>query len=255
VIIKNPQDIESIRTAGKYLAEVLSDLQAKVKPGISTAELDVAAEEGIVSRGCTPAFLGYKPQGMKYPFPAVLCISVNDEVVHGIPKANHILKDGDVVSLDLGLSYKGFFVDSAVTMCVGEGDDSAKKLINATREALSVGIGAARVGGTMGGIGEAVESVAQRNKVSVVEDLGGHAIGKKLHEQPFIPNAGHAGEGEHIVEGMALAIEPMFCEGSPKIILDEDDQWTYRMQDGKRAAHFEHTVLVTKDGPEILTKV
>jgi methionyl aminopeptidase len=197
--------------------------------------------------------LGYKPEGAHKPFPAVLCVSINEEVVHGIPSQDRLLEEGDIVTLDLGLSYQGYFVDSAVTVCVGECDAAARKLIDATREALTVAIKAAKAGNRLGDIGAAVEEVAHRSKLAIVEDLGGHAVGKAVHEKPYIANFGEPGTGEKIVEGMVLALEPMLAEGSAKIVL-ERDEWTYRTADRSRAAHFEHTILVTKDGPEILTK-
>ncbi len=254
MIATTQKDIQDLRAAGKILATVLRELKTLVRPGITTAELDIVAQQAIESRGAKPAFLGYKQQDSVYPFPAVLCASTNDEVVHGIPREDRVLTEGDVISLDLGLCYKGFYMDSAVTVCVGKCDKNAKKLLAATEEALSAAIAAVRPGKHIGDIGAAVMEVAAKNNFSIVEDLGGHAIGKRLHEQPFIPNEGEKEEGEELVEGMVLAIEPMLAEGSPKIILDRDDQWTYRMKDGLRAAHFEHTILITKNGAEILTK-
>lgn len=253
MIATTAEEIKNLRIAGKALGEVLRELSARATPGTTTAELDVLAEEGVRNRGCAPAFLGYRPEGAQKPFPAVLCISINDEVVHGIPSHNRTLEEGDTVSLDLGLSYLGFFVDAAVTVCVGEGDAKAKKLLAATQEALGAAISAAQVGGYLGDIGAAVAEVAVRTGFAIVKDLGGHAVGKAVHEKPFIANFGKAGTGEKIVEGMVLALEPMFAEGKGAIILAEDD-WTYKMRDGSRAAHFEHTILITKDGPEILTK-
>ena len=252
MIAKTEEQIQHLRTAGKALAEVLREIATLVAPGVSTAELDLAAQKAIEAHGAVSAFFGYKPEGAKTAFPATLCVSINEEVVHGIPSETRILKEGDTVSLDLGLSYKGFFVDSAITVCVGEGDAQAKKLISATRDATLSGIAAARVNNHIDDIGAAVSRTAKAAGFAVVEDLGGHAVGKAVHEKPFIANFGNPGEGEKIVEGMVLAIEPMLCEGSPKIILAKDN-WTYAMRDQKRAAHFEHTILVTKDGPEILT--
>jgi len=264
------EEKKALRSAGKILSGVLKDVIALAKEGTHTAELDLVAEHAIRARGAVPAFLDYQPQGAAYPFPATLCVSINDEVVHGIPNEKRILRNGDVVTLDAGLSYQGYFVDSARTIIVGDdtvsggivgelslaqrglGDLKAHQLINATTEALKAAIAAAKVGGHIGDIGAAVVRVARNRNFAIVEDLGGHAVGKTVHEQPFIANDGKAGEGEEIVEGMVLAIEPMLAEGKGAIILDEDE-WTYRMEDGKRAAHVEDTVLITKDGPEILT--
>ncbi len=253
MIAKTPEDFENLRMAGKMLGEVLKELSLLVKPGVTGAALDLAAEEGIRSRGCKPAFLGYKPSGASYPFPATLCLSINDEVVHGIPTEDKVLKEGDLVMLDLGLSYNGYFADAAITVSVGEADEKASRLLNATREALSAGVKAAQVGGRIGDIGAAIEEVAKKYGYSTAEDLGGHAIGKKPHEQPYVPNLGPKGSGERIVEGLVLALEPIFTEGDGKITLD-DDEWTYRTRDGSRSCEFEHTILVGKEGAEILTK-
>ncbi len=254
MIAKTNIEIENLRQAGKILSRVLAATKPMVKEGTTTAELDVFTEKMIRDEGGVPAFLNYKPSGAKYPYPAVLCVSVNDEVVHGIPSEEHFLKDGDMVTLDLGLSYNGYFVDSAITVLVGTGTDDPKgqKLMDATREALAAAVAAAKMGGRIGDIGAAVEAVARRYQLAVIEELGGHAVGKSVHEKPFIANVGKVGEGEKIVEGHVLALEPILCEGKGKISLLED-QWTYVTRDGSRAAHFEQTILITKNGPEILT--
>lgn len=252
MIAKNKVQIETLRTAGRILAGVLADTAKLVKPGVSTAALDLEADRIIKSKGSVPAFLGYQPEGAAFPYPATLCVSVNDEVVHGLPSEEKILKEGDIVSLDGGLSYKGYFVDAALTVPVGKVDEDAKKLLQANREALEAAISATRAGGHVGDIGAAVERVAGKYDLSVVSDLGGHAVGRTVHEKPYIPNEGNEGEGEELRAGLVVAIEPMLCEGKGAIVLDKD-QWTYKMRDGKRAAHFEHTVLITKTGPEILT--
>lgn len=252
MIATKQEEIQNLRKAGKILASALRELEDMIRPGVSTAELDMAAEQHIVREGARPSFLRYQPEGASSPYPAALCVSINDAVVHGIP-GGQVLADGDVVTVDLGLSYNGYFVDAARTSIVGEGDAAAHMLVEGTREALKEAIKAARVGGHIGDLGAATVAVAKKYKLGVVEDLGGHAVGGAVHEKPFIANDGRVGEGETIVEGMVLAIEPMLCEGKGAIVLDEDD-WTYRMEDGGRAAHFEDTVLVTKDGPEILTR-
>lgn len=252
MIVKNQNDIESLRKAGMILSETLRDLVAMTHAGVTTAQLDLKAEELIRAAGAVPAFLNYRPVGAPFPFPAALCVSVNDEVVHGIPKETVMLNDGDIVSLDLGLSYSGYFVDSCRTLFVGDADAKGQKLLDGTREALAAAIAAAKVGGHVGDIGAAVESVAVRYDLSVVEDLGGHAVGKSVHEQPFIANYGNAGEGQTLSEGLVLALEPIFTEGKGAISL-ADDQWTYISRDHSRAAHFEQTILLTKTGPEILT--
>ncbi len=252
MILKDNNDLEQLRHAGKILSDVLKVCAKAVHAGVTTAALDLLAEDMIRAEGAIPSFLNYKPSGAAYPYPAALCISVNDEVVHGIPSEEHVLQDGDMVSLDLGLSYNGYFVDSAVTVFVGAGDAKGQKLMDATREALSAGIAATKVGGYVGDIGAAIEKVAKRKGLSVVEELGGHAVGKHVHEKPFIANFGRPGEGERIPDGMVLALEPIFTEGKKTVSVAED-QWTYITRDGSRAAHFEQTLVVTKSGVEILT--
>lgn len=253
MIATAPRDIDHLTRGGVILADALRLLKQLTVAGVSTAELDLKAEEYISAHGGVSAFLGYQPESAKTPFPAVLCVSINDEVVHGIPSEKRIVRTGDIVSLDLGLSYEGLFVDAALTLCVPGGDKKAQELIDATREATLAGIAAALVGNHIGDIGAAVGAVAKKRGFAVVQDLGGHAIGKVLHERPFIANEGRSGTGEEIVEGMVLAIEPMFSEGKGDIVLGSD-HWTYSMRDGSRAAHFEHTILVTKNGPKILTQ-
>ncbi len=253
MIAKTAKDIENLREGGKLLARALKETAALVFPGQTTAALDLAAEKYIREGGGIPSFLGYKPAGARIPYPAVLCVSINEEVVHGIPSEKRTIKEGDIISLDLGLSYNGLFVDSALTMCVGEGDANAKKLIAATNESISTAIKAIHIGGHIGDIGAAVVEVAERHRFSIVQDLGGHGVGKAVHEHPFIANEGRIGEGEPILDGMVLAIEPMFAEGQGRVVLAPDG-WTYSMRDGLRAAHFEHTVFITETGAKVLTE-
>lgn len=252
-IIKTEEDIKIVREAGQRLAFVLVLLKKATKPGVTTKDLDTLAEKLICEKGDTPAFLNYKPDGAVKPFPATLCASVNNEVVHGIPSPETVLKEGDIIGLDLGLKHKGFFVDAAISVPVGKVEAKYLKLINTTEEALSVGISAIKIGGKIGDISSAIESVANRGKFGVVRILGGHAIGKHVHEMPFIPNYGKAGTGPVIQKGMLLALEPIFNEGSDEVYMDRKDGYTFRTSDGLRSAHFEHTVLVTKNGGEILT--
>ena len=252
MIATTPEEIKALRAGGKILAGVLADVAALCKEGISTAELDLACAHAIRARGASPAFLNYQPDGASYPFPASLCVALNDEVVHGIPNEKTILRKGDLLTIDAGLSYQGYFVDAARTLCIGVCDESAHKLIAATKEALQGAIAAARVGAHIGDIGAVVAGIANKYNFGVVKDLGGHGVGSSVHEKPFIANEGRRGEGERIVAGMVLAIEPMLAEGKGNIVLDEDE-WTYRMRDGKRAAHFEDTVLITEGGAETLT--
>ena len=252
MIARAPQEIDNLRTAGRLLGEILRELGKEVRPGVSTASLDLKASEMIEARGAKPAFLGYKQDDSAYPFPAVLCVSIDDEVVHGIPSESRIIQEGDLVMLDLGLSYNGYFADAAVTVCAGTCDEKGNTLIAATQEALSEAVKVIKAGARTGDIGAAIAAVAKKYNLAVVEDLGGHSLGLVPHEKPFIGNVGKMGEGEVLQEGLVLAIEPIFTEGKGDIELMED-QWTYKTVDGSRSAETEHTILVTKDGAEILT--
>ncbi len=237
------------------MATVLHKVKDMVAPGVSTKDLDVYAEKLIREMGDEPAFLNYRPAGARTPFPASLCVSVNDEVVHGIPRKDKILKEGDIVSIDLGVKHKGLFTDMAMTVPVGKVDLSIMKLLENTEKALFAGIAAAQGGNTVGDIGHAVETfVRSQGKYGIVEVLAGHGVGKKIHEDPFIPNFGKAGKGEKLVPGMVVALEPMLNMGTKNVTIDEDD-WTFRTADKKKSAHFEHTILITEGDAEILTKV
>lgn len=253
MIAKTQNEIENLRMAGSMLAEILAEVSKMVSPRVKSSDLDLKAQKEIEERGAKAAFFGYKPDNASYAFPATLCVTINDEVVHGIPTEEKILKEGDLVMLDLGLSYNGYFADAATTLFVGKGDEKGERLIEATREALSAGIKAAKAGNTTGDIGAAIEAVAKKYRYTSAEDLGGHSLGLKPHEAPFVPNLGPAGSGDKLVEGMVLALEPIFTEGDGKITLD-DDEWTYRTEDGSRSCEFEHTILITKNGAEILTQ-
>ena len=255
IIIKTPEEIEIMREGCKNLAIVLHKLKEKVAPGVSTKDLDMYAEKFIREMGDVPAFLNYRPEGASTPFPATLCISVNDEVVHGIPSKNRILKEGDIVSLDLGTKHKGMFTDMAITVPVGKVSDSNLKLLEVTEKALQVGIDAAIGGNTVGDIGYAIENfVYSRGKYGIVEILAGHGVGRAIHEDPFIPNFGKKGKGEKLVPGMIVAIEPMINIGTKNVTIDDDD-WTFRTADKKNSAHFEKTILITEGEAEILTKI
>jgi len=258
VIIKTPEEIEILREGGRRLATVLYKVGKMVKPGISTKDLDNYAFKLIKEMGDYPAFLNYLPDGADSPFPASLCVSVNNEVVHGIPDAGKILKEGNIVSLDLGLKHKNLFTDMAITVPVGEVSVSAKKLLETTEKALEVGIEAAQGGYRIGDISHAIESFVHSNKkkrrCGIVEVLAGHGVGRAIHEDPYIPNFGKAGVGAKLVPGMVIAIEPMINAGNKEVILGKDG-WTFRTADGKMSAHFEHTILITEGEPEILTKL
>ena len=255
IIIKTQQEIEILREGGKHLATVLYKLKDVVKPGVSTKDLDLYAEKLIRGMGDEPAFLNYRPVGARTPFPASLCVSINDEVVHGIPNKKRILKEGDIVSLDLGLRHKGLFTDMAITVPVGKINVASQKLMEVTEQALEVGINAACAGNTVGDIGYAVENFirAQKdNKYGIVEILAGHGVGRAIHEDPYIPNFGKKGKGEKLVSGMVVAVEPMINLGTKNVTIDDDD-WTFRTADGKSSAHFEHTILITEGEAEVLT--
>jgi len=253
IIIKTKGQIEKIREASRRLANVLNKTAKMVKVGISTQEINDYAEKLIRDDGDEPAFLNYKPEGAPTAFPATICISVNNEVVHGIPNKKRILKNGDIVSLDLGLKHDGFFADHAVTVPVGKISVKDNKLINDTKKSLEIGIWAARGGATVGDIGYAIESFVHR-RYGIVRELAGHGVGKEIHEDPYIPNYGKAGKGHKLIPGMIIAIEPMLNLGKADIINTEDN-WTIRTADGSRSAHFEHTILITEGDAEILTKV
>lgn len=254
IIIKTEKEIEILREGGKRLAVILNKVKDMVKPGISTKELDDYARKLIHEMGDTPAFLNYRPEGAKTPFPAALCVSINDEVVHGIPSAKKILKEGDIVSIDLGLKHKGMFTDMAMTVAVGEISASSKKLLDITERALEVGINASIGGNRVGDIGNAIESFVKPYGYGIVDVLSGHGVGKYIHEDPYIPNFGKKGTGPKLVPGMVIAIEPMLNNGTKKIIVDKDD-WTICTADKKRSAHFEKTILITEGEPEILTSL
>ncbi len=255
IIIKTKEEIEILKEGGKRLATILYKIKDMIKPGISTKELDIYAEKLIREYGDEPAFLNYTPEGVKTPYPASLCVSVNEEVVHGIPKKDKILKEGDIVSIDLGLKHKGLFTDMALTVAVGNVNEQNKKLLEITEQVLQVGISVSREGNRVGDIGYAIENFirSQKYKYGIVEILAGHGVGRAIHEDPYIPNFGKKGTGDKLVSGMVIAIEPMLNLGTKNIILDKDE-YTFRTADGKNSAHFEHTILITEGDPEILTK-
>jgi len=240
------------------LASVLHKVKEKVKPGVSAKELDDYAVKLISEMGDTPAFLNYQPEGADKPYPASLCVSVNDEVVHGIPREDNILKEGDIVSIDLGLKHYGLFTDMAMTVPVGAISPASERLLDVTKKALEVGISVARAGNTVGDIGYAIEHFIRSQKngqqYGIVEVLSGHGVGRYIHEDPYIPNFGKKGQGEKLIPGMVVALEPMINNGTKHVTLDEDG-YTIRTADGKRSAHFEHTILITENEPEILTKI
>jgi len=255
IIIKTAKEIEILREGGRRHAFILSKLAKAVKPGVSTQLLEDLANQLIQEGGDTSAFLGYKPYGAKRPYPASLCVSINDEVVHGIPNEEEkILCDGDVVSLDLGLVHKGMITDSAITVPVGKVDKKTKALLIDTKKALELGIKSARGGGHVGDIGAAIEKYASLGGYGIVRELAGHGVGRKVHEDPYVPNYGDVGDGDELRPGMVIAIEPMLNLGTEEIELDNDG-YTYRTTDGAPSAHFEHTILITEKSAEVLTKL
>ncbi len=252
MIATTEEEIKNLRKSGHILADALRHVATLVKPGVTTAALDLAAEEFISEAGAKPAFLNYKQEGSVYPFPAVLCVSINDEVVHGIPSETRVVQEGDMVMLDLGVSYNGYFSDAAITVFAGQADEAGTKLVEATQEALKAAIKIIKPGVRVGDIGAAIQAVAKKYNFAVVEDLGGHSLGLVPHEKPYIGNTGTAGKGEVLPEGLVIAVEPIFTEGKKDITLDADE-WTYRTRDGSRSAETEHTILITKNGCEVLT--
>ncbi len=242
-----------MREAGKRHADILQRVALLVKPGITTAELDVAAEKMIKEYGDLPAFKGYTPDGAKTPYPATLITSVNEEVVHGIPSKKRKLQEGDIIALDLGIRHEGVFTDAAITVPVGKISKELNDLLMVTEEALYVGIDAVKPGATVGDIGFAIQSFVNK-RFSIVEGFSGHGVGRHIHEDPYIPNYGKSGQGEKLVPGMTIAIEPMLNVGT-KYVKILPDGYTVATKDGKPSAHFEHTVLVTETGCEILTKI
>jgi methionyl aminopeptidase len=253
IITSDTQKADLIE-GGKRLGAILRALRAKVAPGVTAEELDDLAEQLIRDGGDEPSFLGYTPEGADRPYPATLCVSINDEVVHGIPNESvKTLKEGDIVGLDLGLTHNGIIVDAAITVAVGAASEETKKLLGATEKALAEGIKSAVPGKHIGDIGHAIQKEIEDAGFKVVKELGGHGVGELVHEEPFVPNFGRAGSGPALVEGMVLALEPISSAGKAALILDEDG-YTLRTKDGSRSAHFEHTILIEKGGARIVTK-
>jgi methionyl aminopeptidase len=252
MIVRTPEERVGVIEAGRRLGVILEEVGEAVRAGISTRELDELAEKLIRAGGDEPSFKGYRPDGARVPFPAATCISVNDEVVHGIP-GDRTLKEGDIIKLDLGLTYKGFVMDSAFTVPVGAVSKEARKLMDATETALAVAIEITRPGARVGDISYAIQTAYSGTGFSVVKVLGGHGVGAEVHEEPFIANAGHAGTGPEIVAGMVLALEPIANAGKAGVYIAPDG-FTYRSKDGSISAHFEHTILVEDKETLILTK-
>lgn len=247
IVRRSDAELEKMHRANMLVVQVLDELKVSLKPGITTADLDRMAERSIRQAGAEPAFKGYRG------FPATLCVSINDEVVHGIPSPKRVIREGDLVSLDLGTVVEGFYGDGAVTVAVGEISDSLRKLLEVTEVALYKGIEAMRVGNRVSDIGHAVQSYVESQGFSVVRDFVGHGIGTALHEDPQVPNYGDPGKGPRLLPGMALAIEPMVNVGA-HFVKTLSDNWTVVTMDGSLSAHFERSVAVTEDGPWVLCR-
>ncbi len=248
ITLKSPREIEIMARGGRILAATLEHVRAEVRPGVSTKELDAIAEEFIRSHeGATPAFKGL------YGFPASVCTSINEEIVHGIPSARRVLREGDLVKLDFGVKYEGYYTDSAITVPVGAIDDVSRRLIEVTRQALQAGIDAAKVGNHVGDIGAAIGAVVEEAGYTTAADLVGHYVGLKPHGDPQVPNFGTPKRGPKLMSGLTIAIEPMVNIGGAATRTLRD-RWTVVTADGSRSAHFEHTVAVTDNGPLVLTR-
>jgi methionyl aminopeptidase len=245
VALKSPREVEIMRRSGKITAKVLADLMKASRAGVTTGELDAMAEKGIRGLGGVPTFKGYRG------FPGSICASINEEVVHGIP-GSAVLREGDLLSIDIGTTLEGYVSDSAVTIAVGNIPQRALRLLQVTQECLMIGIGQMQKGKHVGDIGAAVQAHAEQHGYGVVRELVGHGVGQAMHEEPQVPNYGKWGTGMELRTGLVLAIEPMITEGSPAVKILKDG-WTVVTADGKLAAHFEHTIAVTDDGPKILT--
>lgn len=247
---KTKEEIEIIDEGGKILRDILHRAAAMAKPGISTLEINDFAEEEMIKAGGRPSFIGYGNR--KNPFLFGLCTSINDAVVHGVPSSKDILQEGDILGLDIGMEYKKLYTDTAITVAVGKVSDVANKLMDVTKLSLDNALKQVKPGNTIGDIGHAIQSTVEGAGYSVVRDLVGHGVGYAVHEDPAVPCYGKPGKGIVLVEDMVLAIEPMVCENKPQIFFDTDG-WTIRTHDGGLAAHFEHTIAVTKTGVRILT--
>ncbi len=256
MIATSKEEIEILREGGKRLATYLNELAQMARPGVTARELEARALELIASKGDEPAFKGHKDSAHDTPYPSALCLSINDVIVHSPASDNGaVIHEGDVVKLDFGIKHRGLYTDHAHTIIAGtQKDPEDVKMVRLAYEALEAGIAQAKVGNTVGDIGYAVEVYARKNKLGYPKNLSGHGVGKAVHEEPHVPNFGAPGTGEKLVEGLVIAIEPMFTRGSGNLYVDKDG-YSYRTKDKSRTAHVEHTVLITKDGPEILTKV
>jgi methionyl aminopeptidase len=251
-VLKSPAEIEIMDRANRLVRDILEELRGFICPGVTTLEIDALAERRVREAGGVPAFKGYPHRGDGNDFPGTVCVSVNDEVVHGIPSAHRVLREGDIVSVDLGMKLQGYYGDAAATYAVGRIDETSTRLLEVTRRALDLAVEKARPGNRVSDIGHAVQSHVEANGFSVVREFVGHGIGSSLHEEPQIPNFGKPGKGARLMPGLVLAIEPMVSAGAPDVVLSAADGWTARTRDGSRSAHFEYSVAVTENGPRVL---
>jgi len=251
IFLKTEDEIELMRQANQLVGKTLGELAKHIKPGVTTLQLDKIADEFIRDHGALPTFKGF-PNPYGGPFPASICTSVNDVVVHGVPNAETVLKEGDIISVDCGTLLNGFNGDSAYTFCVGEVSEEVRQLLKITKEALYLGIEAAQAGKHLGDISSAVQEHCEARKYGIVRELTGHGIGREMHEEPKVPNYGRRGNGVMLKAGMCIAIEPMITMGDRAIWMDQD-RWTIRTRDGKPAAHFEHTIAIRRGKAEILS--
>lgn len=252
--LKSKEDIQKLAIGGKILADIMRESKKFAHVGVFSDEVDRFFNQEIIKAGCIPAFLNYRPHGAKRAFPATICVSINHEIVHGIPNENpKEFKEGDIVTFDAGLIYEGMYLDHAWTYPIGEISKEARILLQATEEALFIGIKQAKIGRRIGDISAVIEQRAYKDDLYVVDGLSGHGVGFAIHEDPYVPNIGDPHTGEKIEEGLVIAIEPMFALGASDIILEKDGQ-TYSTADKSLSAQFEHTIAVTKSGPIILTK-
>ena len=252
VEVKTAGEIDAIGAAGRVVADILAAARAAAAPGVTLRELDAAAREVLAKAGATSPFLHYHPKFAPVPYPAVICTSVNDAALHGIPN-DYELRPGDLLSVDAGATLNGWVADAAISLTVGEGSPQDGELIASCEEALAAGIAAAVPGGRLGDISAAIGAVGRTGGYGISTQLGGHGVGRTMHEDPHIPNDGKANKGMKLVPGLVLAIEPWFMAGGRDDCYADDDGWTIRTGDGSRAAHVEHTIAITKDGPVILT--
>jgi methionyl aminopeptidase len=251
ITLKSEREFAKMAEAGRCVGAIHEAVRAAARPGTTLLELDEIAANVTAERGCTPSFLKYQPSPHQPPYPGHLCLSVNDAIVHGIPD-DYELVEGDILSVDAGAIFEGFHGDAAFTMGIGQISSEAAQLIEATAQSMWAGIAVVKAGNRVGDIGAAVQEVGDHFDLGIIREYGGHGIGRRMHEEPHVSNLGARGRGMKLKPGMALCVEPMFTAGSPDTVVDED-RWTVRTADGSLAAHFEHTVIITKDGPKVTT--